>query len=172
MPVRLGKSVYVAESAVIIGDVTLGDGVSVYDNTIIRGDMDTITIGENTNIQDNCTIHVDDGYPTTIGKGVSVGHNAVIHGARIGNYVVVGMGAIVMNGATIGDGSVIGAGSVVTQNFRSEEESLILGVPARVVKKDSGYREYAVKNYKEYVKLREGYLSGRIERRTGRSFRP
>jgi len=172
MPVRLGKSVYVAESAVIIGDVTLGDGVSIFDNTVIRGDMDAITIGEDTNIQDNCTIHVDEGYPTTIGMGVSVGHNAVIHGANIGNYVVVGMGAIVMNGAAIGDGSVIGAGSVVTQNFKSEEESLILGVPARVVKKDPAYREYAVRNYTEYVRLREDYLSGRIEKQTGKSFRP
>ena len=164
MTIAIGRGVYIARSASLIGEVTLGDGVSIFDSAVLRGDENRISIGPDSNVQDNATIHVEVGSPTTIGRNVSIGHNAIVHGATIGDHVIVGMGAIVLSGAVVESGSVIGAGSVVTENFRVPENSLVLGVPGKVVKQSEDYLEYAKLNARAYIDLRESYIQGKFER--------
>ena len=128
------KTVWVAENAVLVGDVTIGEGSSVWYGAILRGDEAPITIGKNTNIQDGAVLHEAARYPLVIGDGVTVGHNAILHGCEIGNNVVVGMGSIVMNGAKIGNDSIVGAGSLVTQDKEFPDGVMILGSPARALR--------------------------------------
>lgn len=124
------KKVYIAPGAVITGDVVLENNVSIWYNAVLRGDRGTITVGENSNIQDNCTLHES----VTIGKGCSVGHGAILHGCTVGDDCVIGMGAIVLNGAVLGDHCLVGAGAVVTGKMNAPAGSLILGNPAVVAK--------------------------------------
>jgi carbonic anhydrase/acetyltransferase-like protein (isoleucine patch superfamily) len=122
---------YVAENAVVIGRVRLQRGASVWFNAVLRGDNEWIEIGERSNVQDNCTLHTDPGYPLTLGEGCTVGHNAVLHGCTIGNNTLIGMGAIVMNGARVGANCIIGAGALVGENKTVPDNSLFVGSPAR-----------------------------------------
>jgi carbonic anhydrase/acetyltransferase-like protein (isoleucine patch superfamily) len=122
---------YVAENAVVIGRVRLKRGASVWFNAVLRGDNEWIEIGERSNVQDNCTLHTDPGYPLTLGEGCTVGHNAVLHGCTIGNNTLIGMGAIVMNGARVGANCIIGAGALVGENKTVPDNSLFVGSPAR-----------------------------------------
>lgn len=124
-------SVFVAPSAQIIGNVRIGTDSSVWFQTVIRGDLDAIAIGEKTNIQDLCMCHADEGIPLTIGCGITVGHRCVIHGCTIGDGCLVGMGAVIMNHAVIGEGSVIAAGAVVLENTVIPPHSLVTGSPER-----------------------------------------
>ena len=128
------ETVWVAENAVLVGDVTIGEGSSVWYGAILRGDEAPITIGKNTNIQDGAVLHEAARYPLVIGDGVTVGHNAILHGCEIGNNVVIGMGSIVMNGAKIGNDSIVGAGSLVTQDKEFPDGVMILGSPARALR--------------------------------------
>jgi carbonic anhydrase/acetyltransferase-like protein (isoleucine patch superfamily) len=125
---------WIAPNASVIGKVTIGEGVGIWFGVVIRGDQERITVGSHTNIQEHSVLHTDTGFPCTIGTGVTVGHRAVIHGCTIGSNVLVGMGAIVINGAVIGDDSIIGAGALVTEGKHFPAGSLILGVPAKVVR--------------------------------------
>jgi carbonic anhydrase/acetyltransferase-like protein (isoleucine patch superfamily) len=131
----LDNKSYIAETATIIGDVTIKKNSSVWFGAVLRGDEAAIVIGENTNIQDNCVVHADAGNNVVVGDGCTVGHGAIIHGCNIKNNVLVGMGAIILNGAKIGNNTIIGAGSLVTQNKEFEDGVLILGNPAKVVRK-------------------------------------
>ena len=126
---------FVAPTAVIIGAVRIMKGASIWYGTVIRGDKEPIVIGENTNIQDNCTVHTDDGQPAVIGSNVSIGHNAVVHGCCIEDNCLVGIGAVVLSGATIGRGSVIAAGSVVREGQEVGSGQLVAGTPARFKRK-------------------------------------
>ena len=126
---------YIAETAVIIGDVTLMKNSSVWIGAVLRGDMESIIVGKNTNIQENSVIHVDKTEKVIIGDNCTVGHNAIIHGCTIGSNTLVGMGAIILNGAKIGNNSIVAAGSLVTQNKEFEDGMLILGNPAKAVRK-------------------------------------
>ncbi|MGN0145233.1 MAG: gamma carbonic anhydrase family protein [Clostridium sp.] len=126
---------YISETAVIIGDVTLKKNTNIWFGTVLRGDMESITIGENTNIQENSVIHVDKTNKVVIGNNCTIGHNAIIHGCTIGNNTLIGMGAILLNGAKIGNNSIVAAGALVTQNKEFEDGVLILGNPAKVVRK-------------------------------------
>lgn len=126
---------YIAENTVIVGDVTLKENVNIWFGAVLRGDEGSIVIGENTNIQENCVIHVDFGYNVSIGEGCTIGHGVIIHGCDIKDNVLVGMGSIILNGAKIGRNTIIGAGSLVTQNRDFEDGVLILGNPAKVVRK-------------------------------------
>jgi carbonic anhydrase/acetyltransferase-like protein (isoleucine patch superfamily) len=127
-------SCYISESVDLIGDVTLGENVSLWFGTIVRGDMHFITIGNRSNIQDNSVIHVTtDVSPTRIGDEVTVGHNAIIHGATIEDRCLIGMGAIIMDDVVIGEGSIVGAGAVVPPNMIIPPRSLVLGLPAKIV---------------------------------------
>ena len=127
-------SVFLAEGAVVRGDVTIEEGSSVWFNAVIRGDTTEIRIGPRCNIQEGCVLHADPGFACTLGAGVTVGHSAIVHGATVGANVVIGMRAVVMNGARIGEDSLVGAGAVVTEGTEIPPGSLVLGLPARVVR--------------------------------------
>ncbi len=171
MAITVGKNCFIANTAVLIGNVTIGDNVAIFDHTVLRGDMNSITVGDYSNIQDNVTVHTDIDNPAVIGKNVSVGHNAIVHGATLGDEIIVGMGAIVMNGARISSGSVVAAGTVVTQGTEVPENSLIAGVPGKVKREsDPGLREYARANAQSYGVLREKHLKGDFPRKTGSDF--
>lgn len=126
------KDALVAGNAVICGDVTIEGGASVWFHTTIRAENAPIRIGRNSNIQDNCVLHVEDDCPLTVGEGVTVGHGAILHGCTIGDDTVVGMGAIVLNGARVGRGCILGAGCLVTQNTVIPDGVMAFGNPARV----------------------------------------
>jgi carbonic anhydrase/acetyltransferase-like protein (isoleucine patch superfamily) len=126
------ESAFVAENATLIGRVTLGPGAGVFYGAVLRGDTDSITIGENSNVQDNVSMHTDSGIQLRVGKGVSIGHNAVVHGCVIEDNCLIGMGAIIMNRAVIGTGSLVAAGAVVLEDTVIPPGSLVAGVPAKV----------------------------------------
>ncbi|NCB02390.1 MAG: gamma carbonic anhydrase family protein [Spirochaetia bacterium] len=128
------KAIYIAPSADIIGDVTLFDNTSIWPHVTIRGDMASITIMENTNVQDNTVIHVNTNMPTLIGRDVTIGHSAILHACTIKDHVLVGMGAIILNEAVIGEYSLVAAGSVVPPGKVFPPKSLIMGNPAKVVR--------------------------------------
>ena len=134
---QLHEDSYVSSNATIIGDVTLAKGASVWFHTVIRGDKDAIVIGEDSNIQDNCTLHTDPKHQLLIGKRVTVGHNAVLHGCTIEDEALIGMGAIVLNGAHIGSHSMIGAGALVKEGQQIPEHSLVVGCPAKIIRMTS-----------------------------------
>ncbi|MDI3535623.1 MAG: hypothetical protein PWP16_362 [Eubacteriaceae bacterium] len=155
----LGKTVFIAKSADVVGRVKLGNFVSIWFQAVLRGDVDSITIGDRTNIQDGTVVHVAPGHPTVIGDGVSVGHNAIIHGCSIGDNVLVGMGAIVLNGAQIGDNSIVGAGALVTQGKVFPPNSLIIGSPAKAVRALSEEEIQSIRdNAEEYLDTMKGYM--------------
>jgi len=130
----LGADVYIARGAVVIGDVTLGDGSSVWYHAVLRGDINRIEVGHHSNVQDNAVIHLADDAPCRIGSYVTVGHAAVVHACTVGDEVLIGMGATVLDGAIIGDQSLIGAGALVAPGMRVPAGSLVLGVPGKVVR--------------------------------------
>lgn len=129
---RLSSDVWLAPTAIVIGSVVLGPDVSVWFNAVLRGDDEQITIGEATNIQDGAVIHADAGVPVNVGRRVTIGHQAMVHGATIGDDCLIGIGAVVLNGATIGAGSLVAAGALVPEGFEAPAGSLILGAPAKV----------------------------------------
>ena len=143
---------YIHPSAVIIGDVTLGRDASVWPTSVLRGDSDAIVIGDETNVQDGTIIHVDPGVPVRIGNRVSIGHRSVIHGCTIEDECLIGIGAIILNGAVIGTGSLVGAGAVVPEGMMVPPGSLVLGVPAKVVRPvDDAQRARIERGWKSYV---------------------
>jgi carbonic anhydrase/acetyltransferase-like protein (isoleucine patch superfamily) len=125
---------FVAPTAVVVGAVTMGPRSSLWYGAVARADDEVIEIGAGSNVQDGCTLHSDPGFPLVVGRGVTVGHRVVLHGARVDDDVLVGMGSVVMNGAHIGSGSIVAAGAVVTQGTQVPPGSLVAGVPARVVR--------------------------------------
>ncbi|QID32998.1 gamma carbonic anhydrase family protein [Pampinifervens florentissimum] len=154
-------SVFLAENSTVIGDVEIGEDSSVWYGTVIRGDVNYIRIGKGTNIQDNSVVHVThDTHPTLIGDFVTVGHRVILHGCRIGNYVLIGMGAVVMDGVEIEDYVLVGAGALLTPNKKFPSGVLVAGFPAKVVRdlKEEEMRliEESAKNYINY---KNSYLS-------------
>ncbi|MFJ4923110.1 gamma carbonic anhydrase family protein [Streptomyces sp. NPDC088725] len=129
---RIDPAAFVAPTAVVVGDVTVAAGASVWYHTVLRADCGAIELAEDCNIQDNCTLHSDPGSALTVGARVSVGHNAVLHGCTVEDDVLIGMGATVLNGAHIGAGSLVAAQTLVPQGMRVEPGSMVAGVPARV----------------------------------------
>lgn len=132
--IEIPTSAHIASNAVIKGDVTIGDNVSIWYGAVVRCEEGSITIGDRSNIQDNAVIHLDPGDKVIIGSDVTVGHGAIVHGCTIGDNTVVGMGAIVLNHATVGSNCIIGAGAVVTGGVTIPDGSMVLGVPAKVVR--------------------------------------
>jgi len=131
---NIGENVFIAEGAIVRGDVTLNDGVNVWFNAVIRADREPVVIGKNTNVQDNCTIHVEDGAGVIIGENVTIGHNAVVHGCTIGDNTLVGMSAVIMNHAVIGKECIIGAGALVPGGMVIPDRSLVMGIPAAIIR--------------------------------------
>jgi carbonic anhydrase/acetyltransferase-like protein (isoleucine patch superfamily) len=146
----LGRGVYIAAGAVVIGDVTLGERSSVWYHAVLRGDINRIEVGDHTNVQDNVVVHLADDYPCEIGSYVTVGHSAIVHACTVGDEVLVGMGATLLDGAVIGDQSIVGAGALVPPGMVIPSGSLVMGMPARVIRSLSprerrGLRKWAEK---------------------------
>ncbi|MCW5253685.1 gamma carbonic anhydrase family protein [Streptomyces sp. SHP 1-2] len=129
---EVAAAAFLAPTSSVLGDVTLGPGTSVWYGAVLRGDTERISVGADSNVQDNCTLHADPGFPVTVGERVSIGHNAVVHGASVGDDCLIGMGATVLNGAEIGAGSLVAAQALVPQGMRVPPGSLVAGVPAKV----------------------------------------
>ena len=153
--VKADPSSRISPKASILGDVTLGADVTVFAGACIRGDMAPITIGQGSNVQECAVFHVDNGMPCTVGSNVTVGHGAVIHGCTIEDNCLVGMGSIIMNGAVIGEGCLVAAGALVSQNKVYPPRTLIMGVPAKVVRQipDDQYEGYILRAAQEYVEV-------------------
>jgi carbonic anhydrase/acetyltransferase-like protein (isoleucine patch superfamily) len=132
---KLGKSVFIAKTAVVLGDVTLGAHTSVWYGAVLRGDINRIVVGHHSNVQDNAVLHLADHFPCILGNWVTVGHSAVVHACRVGDECLVGMGAVILDGAVIGKQSIIGAKALVTQGVKIPPGSMVLGAPAKVVRK-------------------------------------
>lgn len=156
---KVHPTAFVAEGATVAGDVTIGEESSIWFNATLRGDINFITIGAQSNIQDGAVVHVADAYGAQIGDRVTVGHNAIVHACVIGDEVLVGMGAIVMDGAEIGARSIIGAGALVTGGKKIPPGSLVLGSPAVVVRTLSDEEQNSVRDWADrYVILSRSYL--------------
>jgi len=150
---NIHKSCFIAKSAVIIGNVKIAKNCGVFPNAVIRGDQNSIEIGEGSNIQDCCVIHVDVDNNVMIGKNVSIGHAAMVHGATIQDNCLIGIHATVLNGAVIGSGSIIGANALVTTGMKIPNNSLVLGIPGKIVKQDKNFSNIAIENAKTYQKI-------------------
>ena len=151
---KISEKAFIFDNVVIIGDVTIEDGVSIWPNTTIRADLNSIYIGKNSNIQDNSVLHVDFNYPCIVGENCTIGHAVILHSANIGDNCLVGMGSIVLNNATMKKTSMLGAGSMLTSKFVVPEGQLWIGSPAkyfRDLRKDE--IEYNDNSWKEYFEL-------------------
>lgn len=145
---------FMAPGAYVTGDVTIGENVGVWYNAVIRADMAPIIIGDNSNIQDNCTLHTGTGFPLTVGNGVTIGHNAVVHGCTVGDNTTIGMGSIILNGAKVGKNCIIGAGSLVTGKMKIPDNTMAFGNPVKVIRKLTDEEiEGNRKNAEKYVEL-------------------
>ena len=161
MIVRLGdhapeiaETAWVADGATVVGAVTLGEHVGVFYGAVLRGDMQPIVVGDRSNLQDGVVVHTDPGFPVTVGSGVSVGHNAVLHGCTIEDDVLVGMGATVLNGARVGAGSLVGANALVPEGAQVPPGSLVVGVPAKVRRElTEDEKQHVRSNADVYVEL-------------------
>jgi len=161
-PELIHRSVFVAPGAVITGQVTLGPESSVWFGCVLRGDVNTITIGAQCNIQDGCILHVDSDKPLRLGDRVSLGHGAIVHGCTVEDDVLIGIRATVLSGAVIGRGSLIGAGALVPEGMVVPPDSLVLGVPAKIVRTVSAEQAALIRRIAQaYVNHSCAYLAGR-----------
>jgi carbonic anhydrase/acetyltransferase-like protein (isoleucine patch superfamily) len=159
----LGKGVYVAQGAVVLGDVTLGDYSSVWCNAVLRGDINRIVVGHHTNIQDNAVLHLADDFPCLLGNYVTVGHGAIVHACTIGDQALVGMASTILDGAVIGEQSLVGAGALITPGTKIPPGSLVLGAPAKVVRELTPQERADLKTLAEkYVRAAAYYLEHRV----------
>ena len=158
------KHIYIAPDADVVGNVTIGEGSSVWYHAVIRAEGDTVSIGRGTNIQDNCVIHTDKDHPMVIGDRVTVGHKAILHGCCVGDETLIGMGAIVLNDAVIGSHCIIGAGALVTQHTVIEDGSMVYGSPAKVIRSITDEEQAGIlKAAEKYTELAEMHFSGNVE---------
>jgi carbonic anhydrase/acetyltransferase-like protein (isoleucine patch superfamily) len=168
---------FIASTAAVMGDVSLGEEASIWYNAVVRGDMAPIVIGARTNIQDGTVVHVDAGVPCTVGQRVAVGHRVILHGCTVGDDCLIAMGSVLLNRVTIGAGSVVAAGAVVPEGMQVPPGSLVMGVPGRIVRQvDSGLAERVAATWKHYVKEARAHREGRYpligrETREGREGR-
>lgn len=154
---------WVADSAAVIGRATLGEDTGIWFNAVIRADNEPIEIGAHTNVQENCVLHVDPGFPITIGESCTIGHKVVLHGCTIGRGCLIGMGAIILNGASIGDEALIGAGAIVTEGKEIPPRSLVIGAPGKVVRQLTDDEVNRIQRSAEtYSKRWKQYRSGLV----------
>lgn len=159
---KVDPSAFVHGSAVLVGDVTIGANASVWPNASLRGDMGPIVIGEGSSVQDNCTLHTDPGGAVLVGRGVTIGHGAIVHGATVDDDTIVGMGAILLEGSVVGAGCIIAAGAVVREGQVVPPGSLVAGVPAKVLREDPGLAERARGNAGRYRALAQAHRAGKF----------
>ncbi|MBN1860367.1 MAG: gamma carbonic anhydrase family protein [Candidatus Thermoplasmatota archaeon] len=157
---NIHQSSFIAASAVIIGDVTIGKNCGVFPNAVIRADQNSIIIGDGSNIQDCSVIHTDAEHQVQIGKNVTIGHAAMIHGATISDDCLIGIHATVLNGAKISSGSIVGACALVTENMVVPENSLVLGVPGKIIKQNPQFIDNIRKNAEIYQNLSQKHRQG------------
>ena len=157
---RTHPTAFIHPLAYVSGNVTIGPRVSIWPFASIRGDTDAITIGDDSNVQDGCVLHCDDGVPCHIGKRVGIGHRAIVHGAVVEDDVLIAMGAVLLNGVRVGSGSIIGAGAVVREGFVVPPNSLVLGVPGRIV------RETTMEERSRIAHTVESYVEMQVRYRT------
>jgi carbonic anhydrase/acetyltransferase-like protein (isoleucine patch superfamily) len=161
----IDASAFVHPDAVVLGDVTLGARVSVWPGAVVRGDTDRIVIGDESNVQDGAIVHVDHGVPTTVGRRVAIGHRAIVHGATIDEECLIAMGAILLNGVSVGSGSIIGAGAVCREGMRVPPNSLVLGVPGRIVRETTeAERDRIARTVQSYFELQQAHRRGTYAR--------
>ncbi len=161
---------FIHDRATVLGNVTLGAHASVWPSAVIRADVDRIEVGDESNVQDGAVLHCDDGCPCIVGKRVTIGHGAVVHGATVEDGALIGIGAIVLNGARIGAGALVGAGAVVAEGTVVPPHSLVLGVPAKVRGPLSDeQRARVARGYESYVALAARHRAGHVERHERRS---
>jgi carbonic anhydrase/acetyltransferase-like protein (isoleucine patch superfamily) len=157
----IDPTAFIAQGAIVLGDVVIGSGSSVWYNSVLRGDTDRITIGANTNIQDLSMIHADLGVPCVVGNRVTIGHRVILHGCVVEDDCLIGMGAVLLNGVRIGSGSVIGAGALVLENTEVPPGSLVLGFPAKVVRPvDESMRSRIEHAWRHYVEKAGRHKAG------------
>lgn len=160
------RKVYVDPAAVIIGDVQLDEGVSIWPTAVLRGDANKVRIGADTNVQEGAVIHTSHDFPSVIGRMVTVGHGAVINGAVVGDRCIIGINSTILDGAVIGDECIIGANALVTSMTEIPPRSVVMGLPGKVVRhNDMSIREKAERSALSYAELRDKYLQGRFPRR-------
>ena len=162
---------FIASTAAVMGDVTLGEDASVWYGAVLRGDMASIVIGPQSNIQDGTVVHVDDGIPCVVGQRVGVGHRVILHGCTVGDDCLIAMGSILLNGVTIGSGSVVAAGAVVPEGMQVPPRSLVMGLPGRIVRQvDTALAERVAATWSHYVEEARAHRAGRypLIRREGR----
>jgi carbonic anhydrase/acetyltransferase-like protein (isoleucine patch superfamily) len=161
----IDPTAFVHAEAFVFGDVTLGARVSVWPTAVIRGDTGRIVIGDESNVQDGTIVHVDHGVPTSVGRRVAIGHRAIVHGATLDDDCLIGMGAILLNGVQVGSGSIIGAGAVCREGMRIPPNSLVLGVPGRVVRETTeAERERITRTVQSYLELQQAHRRGEYPR--------
>jgi carbonic anhydrase/acetyltransferase-like protein (isoleucine patch superfamily) len=159
---RVDPTAFIAPTAVVLGDVTLGPRASVWYTSVLRGDMAPITIGADSNIQDGSVVHVDEGVPCRIGERVGVGHRVILHGCTVEDDSLIGMGSVLLNHVTIGRGSVVAAGAVIPEGMQVPPGSLVMGVPGRIVRSvDAGLSERIMETWKHYVEQARTHRAGR-----------
>ncbi len=161
---KIAKSAFVAEDAIVIGDVEIKENASVWFGAILRGDCGRIVVGENSNVQDGCIVHCDKGYSVNIGTGVTIGHGAIIHGAQIEDDVLIGMRATLLNGSYVESGSIVGACALVGEHKRVASGQLALGVPCRMKPLHEEQREGIRWNARHYVELAKTYREAEAKR--------
>jgi len=152
----------VHEHAIVIGNVSLGARVSVWPTAVIRGDSDSVTIGDDSNVQDGSVIHADEGVPTTIGKRVAIGHRAIVHGSTVEDDCLIAMGAILLNGVHVGTGSIVAAGALCPEGMKIPPNSLALGIPARIVREVTNDERARIQHtVSSYVALQKEHRAGK-----------
>ena len=157
-------SVYIAPSANVLGDVTIGANSSIWFQAVLRGDTAPISIGQRTNVQDGCILHADPGFPCTLGNDVTLGHGAIVHGATVEDEVLIGMRAVVMNGANIGRGSLVAVGAVVLEGMIVPPDSVVMGTPARVRREVTAEDRQRIRHAAEhYVNNAQRYIQANAE---------
>jgi carbonic anhydrase/acetyltransferase-like protein (isoleucine patch superfamily) len=155
-------SAFIASTAAVMGDVTVGQDASIWYQTVLRGDMAPIVIGAQSNIQDGTIVHVDEGVPCTVGQRVAVGHRVILHGCTVGDDCLIAMGSVLLNGVSIGDGSVVAAGAVVPEGMQIPPKSLVMGVPGRIVRSvDAALANRVKATWSHYVEEARAHRSGR-----------
>lgn len=155
---------WIAPTAVLIGDIVVGADVGIWFGTVARGDIERISIGARTNVQENCVLHTDTDYPLVIGTGCTIGHSAIVHGCTIGDNTLIGMGATVLNGASIGKNCLIGAGALITENKVIPDNSMVLGAPGKVVREiDAEGVEKLRASAERYVRNARRFAAGLVE---------
>lgn len=153
---KIHESVYISENACVIGNVTIEKGASIWYNSVIRGDEDSIYIGKNSNVQDNSTLHNEFNMPVVIGENVTIGHNAILHSCTIGNNCLIGMGSIILDGAKIGENSIVAAGTLISPRKEYPNGVMIMGSPGRVVRElTDEEKNHILRNANAYVHLAE-----------------